>query len=129
FSSGLSPMNVTLAAVGVSLAAATVKSIQLGAAMDGALRQISAASPGVGQNLQSIRADIDGITDASGRQQSEILEATEQIARLGVASQAELKAKLEAATLIADATGTQLGNAVDGIDQLSDAFNLSTGEI
>ena len=127
--SGIEPTTVALTAMGAAILAVGVKATLMAAQTDGALRQISAASPGVGRNMAALKDDIEGVALATGRQREEIYAATQQISRLGVASEAELTAKLNAATMIADATGTQLETAVDGIDQLGDAFDLSTDQI
>lgn len=119
----------TALGIGAALVAIEVKATEMATAVDGSLKQIGAASPALREDLRGVQETIDAVAEASGRDKDEIRAASEEIARLGVQSKAEFDAKLKAATLIADATGTQLSTAVEGVDQLGDAFNLTADQI
>lgn len=126
---GMDKITLTIGAVGAAVLALGVMAEEAGAKMDGSLRQIGAAAPALRTNLRGVRDDIEGVATESGRSRDEIFAASEEITRLGVASEAEFNSKLKAATLISDATGTALSSSVDGVDQLTDAFDVSTDTI
>src|SRR4051812_49085050 len=54
FAAGLTPVVGGLAAVGAAALAAATEAVHLGAATDGALRQIMAASPGAAQSMEGL---------------------------------------------------------------------------
>lgn len=129
FSAGLSKITLGASAAGVALVAVGIKAEHMAMQIDGAMRQIGAASPALRGSLPEIQHDLESLANVAGRSHEEIRAAAEDAARLGVNSAGELKAKLEAATLLADATGENLQNVVEGVDQLSDAFQLDAGQI
>jgi hypothetical protein len=129
FGTAADKITFTAGAIGAVLLGIGVKATQMAAAVDGSIKQIGAAAPALRTSLSAVKEDVVQVAEAAGRSRDEIRGAAEQIARLGVESEAEFKAKLNAATLIADATGTQLTTAVDGVDQLGDAFNLTADKI
>lgn len=129
FSSGLSKINIAATAVGAAFLGVTLKAAQMGAASEGALDQIGAAAPALRDHLGTVLIDIRGIADESGRTTEEVRDAAQELSRLGVSSEAEFRAKLNAATLLADATGTDLLTAVDGVTKLSRTFDVGSDQI
>lgn len=129
FETGLNKINIAATGVGAALLGLGLQAAKLASDSEAALDQIGAAAPNLRDHLVGVQLDIRGIADESGRSTAEVRNAAQELARLGVSSEAELKAKLEAGTLIADATDTDLTTAVDGVTKLSRTFDEKTGDI
>ncbi len=120
-------------AVAGALAAALVgigiKATLMAAETDKAIRSITANLPKGTAAAGELRETIDGVAKASGVARSQVADLAKEVARLGAGSQAEFKAKVEAAQLVADATGIDPKAAAQGIDQLTDLFEVGADKI
>jgi len=113
---------------GFSLSVIIKDILDLGTAVDKAMRQIAASLPTGVAGLRELSKTIDAVAEASGRSTEDIRAAAVEIARLGVSGPQEVQARLRAAVTFADATGADLRETVQGLDQVMDTFSLSAAQ-
>lgn len=128
FADGIKPVTLTIAGATAAIGALAVKAVEAAEQADGAMRQIGANLPTGAQGLGRLVLDIDDVAAASGRARDEVRAAAVEIAKLGVSGPAEVRARLQAATELSDATGTDLMTTVQGLDQVMDLFHLDAGQ-
>lgn len=101
--------------------------IELGVATDKTFRQIAANLPSGIEGIHELKEGIAALAIESGRSLEEMHAAAAGIAKLGVSGAEELQQQLTAATLLSDATGTDLTASAELLVQLRREFHL-TGE-
>jgi hypothetical protein len=100
----------------------------IAAASDKAMRALAANLPTGLEGIAKLRDEMNDLATVSGRSFEEVRAAGVEIARLGVSNPAEVVERLNAALKVADATGADLAETVHGLDQIMDAFGLSSAE-
>jgi hypothetical protein len=101
--------------------------MDLGVAADKTFRQIASNLPTAHEGMAQLKEDIEALANASGRGLEGMEQSAAAIAKMGVSSAEELKQQLEAATMLADATGMGVDESAALLIQLRREFNL-TGE-
>lgn len=102
--------------------------IELGVAGDKTFRQIAANLPTATEGIARLKEEIADLAVSSGRSLEAMQQGALQISKLGVGSAEDLKQQLEAATLVADATGAALPASIDLLQQLRREFHLTGDE-
>jgi hypothetical protein len=101
--------------------------MDLGVAADKTFRQIASNLPTAHEGMAQLKEDIEALANASGRGLEGMEQSAAAIAKMGVSSAEELKQQLEAATMLADATGMGVDESAALLIQLRREFHL-TGE-
>lgn len=119
------PMLAT-AALGASIIAVGIAAVKMASDVDTSLRKVQASFPGATAEIDKLRNSIALLSTESPRSQKELADAAAEIASRGVDSVDELIARLRITTTVADATGESLTTVSDGLDNIADAFRLTT---
>lgn len=119
------PMLAT-AALGASIIAVGIAAVKMASDVDTSLRRVQASFPGATAEIDKLRNSIALLSTESPRSQKELADAAAEIAAKGVGSVDELIARLRITTTVADATGESLTSVSDGLDNIADAFRLTT---
>jgi hypothetical protein len=102
--------------------------VDLGVAADKTFRQIASNLPTAHEGMAQLKEDIEQIANASGRGLESMEASAAAIAKMGVSSSEELKQQLEAATMLADATGMGVDESAQLLVQLRREFHLTGDE-
>lgn len=119
------PMLAT-AALAASIVAVGIAAVKMASDVDDSIRKVQAAFPGATGEINKLRNAIALLSTESPRSQRELAAAAAAISEKGVTSVDELITRLRTVTLIADATGESMETIADGLDNVSDAFRLTT---
>ncbi len=101
--------------------------IDLGVATDKTFRGIASNLPTFTQGIGELKESLTDLANLSGRSIEEIRGLASEIAKMGVSSAEDLKKQAEAATALADVSGTGLSESARLLIQLRREFGL-TGE-
>lgn len=116
------------ALAGVSIGVIAKDIIELGIASDKAFRQMAANLPTGIEGIKELKSQMNDLAISTGHSLEEVHAAGIEIAKLGVSGPGEVMERLNAAMLVADATGTDLTATIQGLDQIMDTFGLSSGQ-
>lgn len=117
-----------LAAVGTAALGAAAKASQMATEIDSSMRRVAASVPKGTAGLSALRQELENISKATGKSQSELGQAAEVIARTGAGSAEEVASRLRAAVDASQATGTDLQVVIAGLDQTLDLFGISSAD-
>jgi TP901 family phage tail tape measure protein len=119
---------LAVAALGASLLAIAAAAVHMADEVDTQMRRVQAAFPGATKEVDKLRQLVEDISEITPRSQAELASAAAAIAEKGVESVNEIQLRLRKAVDIADATGTDLVQVIDGLDNVGDAFGLTAGK-
>jgi hypothetical protein len=114
-------------AVATAIAGIAVQATRMAAEIESSMRRVATAVPEGTQGIADLRKEIESLSRETGRTQSELAAASEQIAKIGSQSATEVATRLRAAVEAAQASGEDLQTIIAGLDQTLDLFGLQAG--
>ena len=120
-----------LTAVGAGLALVAIQAARMADRVQQGLLVIRNQLPGVNRDLKGLQDIIKRVADqdAFGRTQAEITEIGKVLARNGTPNAEEFERRLRLVTQAANASGEAAEGLAEGIDLISDAFQLDGREL
>ena len=116
---------LAIGAVGTALLGVAIKAARMAEDVEKGMRRVQIATTGGAAEIKVLRAQIEGMSVATGRTQAELAKAA-ALAAKSAGSTEEIAQRLQAALDVSQATGEDLEHILEAVDDVLDTFGLSS---
>lgn len=110
--------------LGLAFVGVAYQASQAAAGIDRQMRQVANVVGATAEEARALRTDLREVSLESGRSREELAGLFANIAKGGPGSAANVRALAEAALALSDALGVDVGSAANGLDLITDIFDI-----